>query len=84
MEVGQYKKKLKEINIFNPSYELIVKSLKTIYDNSSKYFKSDDYALLNHNCKKKKKNFYDNLVKLEEELDDAGEYSWFARAAFGV
>ena len=84
MEVGQYKNILKVINIFNPRHELTVKSLKRIYDNSSEYFKSDNYELLNHNCKVYAKNFYDNLVKLEEELDDAGEYSWFARAAFGV
>ena len=51
MEVGQYKNKLKEINIFNPVHGLTVKSLKTIYDNSSQYFESKDYNFMNHNCK---------------------------------
>ena len=84
MDVGQYKNKLKEINIYNPRYGLTVKSLKRIYDNSSQYFEAKDYKFLDHNCKVYAKNFYNNIVKLEEELDDAGEYSWFARAAFGV
>ena len=84
MDVGQYKNKLKEINTYYPQYGLTVQSLKRIYDNSSQYFEAKDYKLLDHNCKVYAKNFYDNIVKLEEELDDAGEYSWFARAAFGV
>ena len=84
MEVRQYKDKLKEINIFNPGHRLTVKSLITIYDKSSQNFESKDYNFMNHNCKVYSKNFYDNIVKLEEELDDASEYSWFAAAAFGV